>query len=154
MYPKQSTQLPGERSHLSLIDLSRVARNSSSVYNVPEIVLSLRSLQVLEPKIEKLGSERIGPDEAFHRDFLTAWWHRRLAGSSQQERADILGHMREQDTEYGQQKAAYYKRLIRRMSDFGAWSYEQIRPINEEWHSQVLDFLLSVPESGQGTGAA
>lgn len=40
------------------------------------------------------------------------------------------------------------------MSDFGAWSYEQTRPINEEWHSQVLDFLLPVPESGQGTGAA
>ncbi len=42
------------------------------LYNVPEIVLSLRSLKILDPKIEKLGSERIGPDEAFHRDFLTA----------------------------------------------------------------------------------
>jgi hypothetical protein len=120
----------------------------------PRLFLSLRSLKVLDPKIEKLGSERIGPDEAFHRDFLTAWWHRRLAGSSGQERADILGHMREQDGAYRQRKAAYYESLIRRMSDFGAWSYEQTRPINEEWHSQVLDFLPSVPQSQQGTGAA
>src|SRR5271170_6557672 len=95
----------------------------------PRLFLSLRSLKVLDPKIEKLGSERIGPDEAFHRDFLTAWWHRRLAGSSGQERADILGHMREQDGAYRQRKAAYYESLIRRMSDFGAWSYEQTRPI-------------------------
>jgi hypothetical protein len=124
------------------------------LYNVPEIVLSLRSLKVLDPKIEKLGSERIGPDEAFHRDFLAAWWHRRLASSGPQERADILGHMREQDAEYRQRKAAYYESLIRRMSDFGAWSYEQTRPINEEWHSQVVDFLLSVPERQPGTGAA
>ena len=121
---------------------------------MPEIVLSLRSLKVLDPKIEKLGSERIGPDEAFHRDFLTAWWHRRLAGSSQQERADILGRMREQDADYRQRKAAYYENLIQRMSDFGAWSYQQTRPINEEWHSQVLEFLLSVPESQQRTGTA
>jgi hypothetical protein len=77
-----------------------------------------------------------------------------LASSGPQERADILGHMREQDAEYRQRKAAYYESLIRRMSDFGAWSYGQTRPINEEWHSQVLDFLLSVPGSQQGTGAA
>lgn len=124
------------------------------LYNVPEIVLSLRSLRVIDPKIEQLGSARIGPDEAFHREFLTAWWHRRLASAGSQERADILGRMREQDQEYRSRKAAYYEYLIRGMSDFGSWSYEQTRPINEEWHGEVLDYLLSVPEVPQQASSA
>ncbi len=61
--------------------------------------------------------------------------------------------MREQDAEYRQRKAVYYESLIRRMSDFGAWWYEQTRPINEEWHSQVVEFLISIPEHLQGTAA-
>ncbi|HTW86810.1 MAG TPA: hypothetical protein VMD75_02285 [Candidatus Binataceae bacterium] len=114
------------------------------LYAVPEIVVALRTQKIIDPRLVEWGPEG-GADEAFHREFITAWWRRYLSQRTPSVRQEIVGRMLEYDREYRERKASYYRNLIDRMASLGAWNYEQVKVITDSWHRELRDYLFSQP---------
>jgi len=110
-------------------------------------VLNRRLSRLYDPISSTFATERIIPDETYHRAGVAQWWHRKFDKASPTEKAELTAQVIEADEEVQRRRNPYLKehgQITRRALGV---EVEGGDVIYDTWRQEVLSYFFDIPVS-------
>lgn len=116
--------------------------------------LHVVAMSIANSRTAKIGdletshiSERILPNELFHRLGVVAWWQRKYEQASSQEKANLAAELIQLDEDSQRRRNAYLKEYWQIAHRATGIETEALPAIYDAWRQEVLSYLLDIPIS-------